>query len=101
MTGSLAEQDKRIDDLRMFEREYRHRLKTHLRGLLAELDAGTEPAEPLFRLVRRAAGDPGSVLPRRQGYGIDQDEQESMPNWQARAVLAALEPYLTEEARRA
>lgn len=101
MTGSLAEQDKRIDDLRMFEREYRHRLKTHLRGLLAELDAGTEPAEPLFRQVRGVLADPGTVLPRQRDCGLYQDAPEPFTHWQARAVLAALEPYLTEEARRA
>lgn len=37
----------------------------------------------LLGLVRQAIADPGSVLPR--------ESSETVPNWSARAVLAALE----------
>jgi hypothetical protein len=50
-----------------------------------------------LRAVRRAMVDPGAVLPRERGYGIDEDEPESLPNWQARAVMATITPWLKED----
>lgn len=37
-------------------------------------------------VIRRAVSDPGSVVPRLGGFGVDGDELESLPAWQARAV---------------
>jgi hypothetical protein len=59
---------------------------------------GKEPDRAdLERLVLRACSDPGWVLPRQGGYGIDGDEYESVSNWQMRAALAVAEPYLARE----
>ena len=86
----------RIDDLRAFEREYRARLRAYLLSHLAALDEPGVAGEPVFRQVRRAISDPGSITSRNTGYGIDQAELESLSYWQARAVMTVLRPYLKE-----
>jgi hypothetical protein len=51
-----------------------------------------------LRAVRRAIADPGALLPRevtRPGQEIG--AIESMPNWQARAVMAVIGPWLKDE----
>lgn len=51
-----------------------------------------------LRAVRRAVADPGSVLPRDvPGPGNWVGAIESLPNWQARAVLAVIGPWLKED----
>jgi hypothetical protein len=42
------------------------------------------PSE-ILAFIRRAIGDPGSIVPR--GHG------ESVPNWSARAVLLAIDEH--------
>ncbi|MDX6743064.1 DivIVA domain-containing protein [Actinocorallia sp. A-T 12471] len=48
--GSLVQQreelERRVDDLRAFEREYRSRLKAYLEGQLRELEAGADTFQP-------------------------------------------------------
>ncbi|MCD0450841.1 DivIVA domain-containing protein [Actinocorallia sp. API 0066] len=48
--GSLVQQreelERRVDDLRAFEREYRSRLKAYLEGQLRDLEAGGESFQP-------------------------------------------------------
>ncbi len=58
--------ERRIEDLRQFEREYRAKLKGHLEGILQELDAtsgqGTQSAAP-------AAGfEPAAPVQPQPGY---------------------------------
>jgi hypothetical protein len=101
MTDELAEQERRIDDLRAFEREYRARLRQWMAGGLKQLFDSEDPRDrdDLLRRVRRAVNDPGSVVgARERGYGIEKDEYESLGNWQARAVLKVLEPELALKA---
>src|SRR5262245_37710164 len=72
--GSLVQQreelERRVDDLRAFEREYRSRLKAYLEGQLRDLeagatDSGTFPAMP---------GSPSSV-----GTGMRMDSRNGQP----------------------
>jgi len=72
--GSLVQQreelERRVDDLRAFEREYRSRLKAYLEGQLRDLeagatDSGTFPAMP---------GSPSSV-----GAGMRMDSRNGQP----------------------
>jgi DivIVA domain-containing protein len=72
--GSLVQQreelERRVDDLRAFEREYRSRLKAYLEGQLRDLeagatDSGTFPAVP---------GSPSSV-----GAGMRMDSRNGQP----------------------
>ena len=48
--GSLVQQreelERRVEDLRAFEREYRSRLKAYLEGQLRDLDSGTTDSDP-------------------------------------------------------
>ena len=46
--------------------------------------------EALFRAVRLAISDPGSVLPRDENY------RESVPNWSARAVMLIINAHITQ-----
>lgn len=71
--GSLererADIEKRIESLKVFEREYRSRLRTYLEGQLRELDhsvatASTDVAEP-----SRPAGTPGPAGTSARGEG--------------------------------
>ena len=73
--GSLVQQreelERRVDDLRAFEREYRSRLKAYLEGQLRDLeagatDSGTFPAMP---------GSPSSV-----GAGMRMDSRNGQPS---------------------
>jgi DivIVA domain-containing protein len=80
--GSLEQErsllERKIDELRAFEREYRSRLKSYLEGQLRELDqkAAVVPnrgAQPAASLAGGGAGYNGP-LPSRSGYGGDQSE---------------------------
>lgn len=80
--GSLEQErsllERKIDELRAFEREYRSRLKSYLEGQLRELDqkAAVVPnrgAQPAPSLAGGGAGYNGP-LPSRSGYGSDQSE---------------------------
>jgi len=51
--ATRAALERRIEELRSFEREYRSRLRAYLEGQLHDLDAGAEPPAPA-----RPAGDP-------------------------------------------
>ncbi len=55
-TVTRATLERRIEELRSFEREYRSRLRAYLEGQLHDLDAGAEPAAPA--VPSRPAGDP-------------------------------------------
>ncbi len=46
-----------------------------------------DPHVPDLVDIRRVVNDPGAVLPRYRGHGIDRDEWESLGNWQARALM--------------
>ena len=77
--GSLVTQreelERRVDDLRAFEREYRSRLKAYLEGQLRDLeagvtDSGTFPAMPPAATARPAAA-PGRPRPARAAQRPD------------------------------
>jgi hypothetical protein len=64
--GSLVQQreelERRVDDLRIFEREYRARLTAYLEGQLRDLEAGADGGGPLpGQPAGRPAGAPASV----------------------------------------
>jgi len=70
LVQSREELERRVDDLRAFEREYRSRLKAYLEGQLRDLeagatDSGTFPAVP---------GSPSSV-----GAGMRMDSRNGQP----------------------
>ena len=50
--GSLVQQreelERRVDDLRVFEREYRSRLRAYLEGQLRDLEAGPDDSDPFL-----------------------------------------------------
>jgi DivIVA domain-containing protein len=80
--GSLEQErsllERKIDELRAFEREYRSRLKSYLEGQLRELEAKAavvpnRGAQPAPSLAGGGAGYNGP-LPSRSGYGTDQAE---------------------------
>ena len=69
--GSQLEQrkaalEKRLEELRTFEHEYRSRLKSYLESQLRDLDASTR-AEPVAQARRRPAGRQGLAQPRVAG----------------------------------
>jgi DivIVA domain-containing protein len=90
--GSLVQQreelERRVDDLRAFEREYRSRLKAYLEGQLRELEAGVtdsgtfpamgpSPAMPTT-LSAPVGGRNGGPDPRAAGqYGMPEIVQHS------------------------
>ena len=61
--GSLVqtreELERRVDDLRAFEREYRSRLKAYLEGQLRDLEAGVTESGGSRRRARGTAADAG------------------------------------------
>lgn len=78
--GSLEQErsllERKIDELRAFEREYRSRLKSYLEGQLRELDQKAQVVpnrgpQPAPSLAGGGAGYNGP-LPSRSGYGADQ-----------------------------
>jgi vacuolar-type H+-ATPase subunit H len=80
--GSLEQErsllERKIDELRAFEREYRSRLKSYLEGQLRELDQKAQVvpnrgAQPAPSLAGGGAGYNGP-LPSRSGYGSDQTD---------------------------
>jgi len=90
--GSLEQErsllERKIDELRAFEREYRSRLKSYLEGQLRELDAkaavvptrGSAPAP-----AQIGAGGPPAYnsgpLPTRGAYAADQGGDASGPSY--------------------
>lgn len=83
--GSLEQErsllERKIDELRAFEREYRSRLKSYLEGQLRELDQKAQVvpnrgAQPAPSLTGGGAGYNGP-LPSRSGYGSDQSDAGS------------------------
>jgi hypothetical protein len=70
--GSLererADIEKRIESLKVFEREYRSRLRTYLEGQLRELDhsVAASPAEPAGSSTR-PSGSSDTASPRGEG----------------------------------
>jgi hypothetical protein len=84
--GSLVQQreelERRVDDLRAFEREYRSRLKAYLEGQLRDLeagvtDSGTFPAvsQPSQPQLPAGLGQPsirngGGTAPTGAQYGV-------------------------------
>ncbi len=66
--------ERKIDELRAFEREYRSRLKSYLEGQLRELEAkaavvpGRAPAGQPAAATAAAAPSYNGPLPSRSGY---------------------------------
>ncbi len=60
--GSLVQQraelERRVDDLRVFESEYRSRLRAYLEGQLRDLDAGSHDSDTFLAMT--AAQQPGA-----------------------------------------
>jgi DivIVA domain-containing protein len=70
--GSLVQQreelERRVDDLRAFEREYRSRLKAYLEGQLRDLEAGVTDTGT-FPAVTSGSGSSQPALPAGIGSG--------------------------------
>jgi DivIVA domain-containing protein len=68
--GSLVQQreelERRVDDLRAFEREYRSRLKAYLEGQLRDLEAGAADSGT-FPAVAGPQSSVGGGMPSRNG----------------------------------
>jgi cell division septum initiation protein DivIVA len=84
--GSLEQErsllERKIDELRAFEREYRSRLKSYLEGQLRELESkaavvptrgGSQPAPPAT--VGASQAPYSGPLPTRGGYADQGSEQ--------------------------
>ena len=90
--GSLEQErsllERKIDELRAFEREYRSRLKSYLEGQLRELDAkaavvpnrGAAPAPAQIGAGGQPAYNSGP-LPTRGAYAADQGGDASGPSY--------------------
>ena len=68
LVQSREELERRVDDLRAFEREYRSRLKAYLEGQLRDLDAGAADSG-VFPAV--AATGPQPAVTAGPGRGMD------------------------------
>ena len=81
MTATYEMQDelnRRVDDLRAFEREYRSRLKAYLEGQLRDLEAGAADSG-VFPAV--AATGPQPAVPVGMGARMDRmDMRSSAPS---------------------
>ena len=89
--GSLEQErsllERKIDELRAFEREYRSRLKSYLEGQLRELDAkaavvpnrGGAPAPASIGAAQPAYNS--GPLPTRGAYAADQGGDSSGPSY--------------------
>jgi DivIVA domain-containing protein len=78
LVQSREELERRVDDLRAFEREYRSRLKAYLEGQLRDLEAGASdsgvfPAMP-------ASAPPQSAVPAGMGRMEQRNGQQSVTN---------------------
>jgi DivIVA domain-containing protein len=77
LVQSREELERRVDDLRAFEREYRSRLKAYLEGQLRDLEAGATdsgvfPAMP--------ASPPPSAVPAGMGRMEQRNGQQTVAN---------------------
>ena len=83
--GSLTQQreelERRVDDLRAFEREYRNRLRAYLEGQLRDLDAGSAESGifPDIGSVPRQPALPGRQFGEREHAGRSADTPLSGP----------------------
>jgi DivIVA domain-containing protein len=83
--GSLEQErsllERKIDELRAFEREYRSRLKSYLEGQLRELEAKaavvpTRSPQPTASLAGGSGGGYSGPLPTRGAYAADQGAEQ-------------------------
>ena len=69
--GSLVQQreelERRVDDLRAFEREYRSRLKAYLEGQLRDLEAGAADSGTFPAVAQSSVGGMPSRMESRNG----------------------------------
>jgi DivIVA domain-containing protein len=69
--GSLVQQreelERRVDDLRAFEREYRSRFKAYLEGLLRDLEAGASDTGGFRAVVGTGPQPVAAGIPRPEG----------------------------------
>jgi DivIVA domain-containing protein len=86
LVQSREELERRVDDLRAFEREYRSRLKAYLEGQLRDLDAGATDSG-VFPAV--AATGPQPAVPVVAGR---MDMRSSAPSPSAGSYAALAEP---------
>ncbi|MHB1593476.1 MAG: DivIVA domain-containing protein [Streptosporangiaceae bacterium] len=86
LVQSREELERRVDDLRAFEREYRSRLKAYLEGQLRDLDAGASDSG-VFPAV--AATGPQPAVPVVAGR---MDMRGSAPSPSAGSYAALAEP---------
>ncbi|MGE5133975.1 MAG: DivIVA domain-containing protein [Gemmatimonadota bacterium] len=104
--GSLTQQreelERRVDDLRAFEREYRNRLRAYLEGQLRDLDAGSAETGifPDISAVPRQPSLPGRQFgAEREPAGRSADSQLSGQE-QAAGSTAHPDRAVTRPARR-
>jgi cell division septum initiation protein DivIVA len=68
--GSLVQQreelERRVDDLRAFEREYRSRLKAYLEGQLRDLEAGTADSDAFLTTMTAQQSSMVGGLPQME-----------------------------------
>ena len=75
LVQSREELERRVDDLRAFEREYRSRLKAYLEGQLRDLEAGAADSG-VFPAVTAATG-PQPAIPVGMGARMDSGRMDS------------------------
>lgn len=106
LASERSDLERKIDDLRRFERDYRARIKTFLENLLGDLDHGTSREVPAPQFVPDAAGEPDTALapdvqwPADTAVDDDASADEPTPDVEAggdgfdAAPLAPAEPEL-------
>ena len=88
LVQSREELERRVDDLRAFEREYRSRLKAYLEGQLRDLEAGATDSG-VFPAVNVGATGPQSAVPVGAGR---MDMRSGAPSPSAGSYAALAEP---------
>ena len=90
LVQSREELERRVDDLRAFEREYRSRLKAYLEGQLRDLEAGAADSG-VFPAVTAATG-PQPAIP--VGMGARMDMRNGGPSTPAGSFASMSEPMV-------
>jgi hypothetical protein len=90
LVQSREELERRVDDLRAFEREYRSRLKAYLEGQLRDLEAGAADSG-VFPAVTAATG-PQPAIP--VGMGARMDMRNGGPSTPGGSFAGMSEPMV-------
>ncbi|GIG54297.1 DivIVA domain-containing protein [Demequina activiva] len=85
LVSERSELERKIDDLRRFERDYRARLKSYLENLLGDLDHGSKADAP----SAASAPAPASAPAFDGGFGQSDDADESASSIDSASVPSA------------